>query len=66
LIPNNLSIGHATLKRVIKSADFLIVDEAAQALEAELCIPFQLNPQNMILIGDPQQLPATIMSQEVR
>lgn len=40
----------------------VIVDEAAQALEPSLLIPLQLKIERCILVGDPQQLPATVTS----
>jgi len=40
----------------------LIVDEAGAAKETELCIPFHLRPSRLCAIGDPKQLPATVMS----
>ena len=41
----------------------LLVDEAAQALEAELIIPISYTePRSMVLVGDPNQLPATLIS----
>lgn len=40
----------------------LIVDEAAAATEAELAIPFHLRPNRVLVVGDPMQLPATVMS----
>ena len=40
----------------------LFVDEAAAATEAEICIPFHTRPNRMLVVGDPMQLPATIMS----
>jgi len=42
------------------------VDEAAAAIEADLCIPFQLQPSRMLAVGDPKQLPATIFSPHAR
>lgn len=44
--------------------DTLIVDEACQAVEAAVLIPLQNNISRMVLVGDPQQLPATVISQE--
>ncbi|CAB9496897.1 Regulator of nonsense transcripts 1 [Seminavis robusta] len=41
----------------------LIVDEASAATEPELCIPFYLQPRRLLVVGDPQQLPATVKSQ---
>jgi AAA domain len=40
----------------------LIVDEAAAASEPAICIPLHLNPERLLLVGDPLQLPATVMS----
>ena len=45
------------------NVDDLIVDEAAAASEPELCIPFHLKPSRMLAVGDPKQLPATVLSQ---
>lgn len=44
--------------------DVLVVDEAGQAVEAETLIPFQYNPRKVLMVGDPQQLPATTISQK--
>jgi hypothetical protein len=44
------------------SVSDLIVDEAAAATEPELCIPFHLRPSRMLCVGDPLQLPATVLS----
>ena len=44
------------------SVDDLIVDEAAAATEPELYIPFRLRPSRLLVVGDPNQLPATILS----
>ncbi len=43
--------------------DVVIVDEAAQGLETSLLIPLRYSAQHCILVGDPQQLPATVFSQ---
>ncbi len=48
--------------RAFTDPDVLLVDEAAQALEPELCIPFLLRPQHAVLVGDPSQLSATLLS----
>lgn len=44
------------------SVDALIVDEAAAATEPELYIPFQHRPSKLLIVGDPKQLPATVIS----
>ena len=50
----------------LDSPDVLLVDEAAQALEPELVIPFLRNPRKCLLVGDPAQLPATLSSEIAR
>lgn len=45
-----------------KPVEDLIVDEAAAATEPELSIPFHLQPKRLLVVGDPLQLPATVMS----
>ncbi|XP_043709230.1 uncharacterized protein LOC122658369 [Telopea speciosissima] len=45
--------------------DAVVIDEAAQALEPATLIPFQLlksNGTKCIMVGDPKQLPATVLS----
>jgi len=41
----------------------LIIDEAAAATEPALYIPFSLSPKRLLIVGDPMQLPATVLSQ---
>ncbi|OVA19261.1 putative helicase MAGATAMA 3 [Macleaya cordata] len=46
--------------------DAVVIDEAAQALEPATLIPLQLlksNGTKCIMVGDPKQLPATVLSQ---
>jgi senataxin len=40
-----------------------VVDEACQAVEAAALIPLRLGPRRCVLVGDPRQLPATVLSQ---
>ncbi|KAG1653968.1 hypothetical protein FOA52_008664 [Chlamydomonas sp. UWO 241] len=44
--------------------DALVIDEAAQALEPATLIPMQLlrSGARIVLVGDPQQLPPTVLS----
>lgn len=42
--------------------DTVIIDEAAQATETSSIIPMALGASRCILVGDPQQLPATVLS----
>ncbi|CAJ1940448.1 unnamed protein product [Cylindrotheca closterium] len=56
------SSGAGILKRSIGEVDDLIVDEAAASCEPEMYIPFHFRPQRLLAVGDPRQLPATVMS----
>ena len=42
--------------------DFLLVDEAAQSVEAATLIPMRFQPDKVLLVGDTKQLPATVIS----
>lgn len=52
---------------IIEQLDFemIIIDEAAQAIELSTLIPLKYQCRRCILVGDPQQLPPTVLSQEV-
>ncbi|TMW60307.1 hypothetical protein Poli38472_000349 [Pythium oligandrum] len=45
--------------------DALVIDEAAQAVEASLLIPFKFQPSRVVLVGDHRQLPATVISKRL-
>ncbi|KAK7873017.1 hypothetical protein R5R35_000317 [Gryllus longicercus] len=40
-----------------------IIDEATQCTEPESLIPLMLGIERLVLVGDPEQLPATVLSQ---
>lgn len=42
--------------------DTVVIDEAAQATETSCLIPLTLGASRCLLVGDPQQLPATVLS----
>lgn len=44
--------------------DTVVIDEAGQSIEIANLIPLLYGCQRLILIGDPNQLPATIFSQK--
>eukprot|EP00510_Aplanochytrium_minuta_P000586 CAMPEP_0184015878 /NCGR_PEP_ID=MMETSP0954-20121128/6602_1 /TAXON_ID=627963 /ORGANISM="Aplanochytrium sp, Strain PBS07" /LENGTH=355 /DNA_ID=CAMNT_0026296805 /DNA_START=51 /DNA_END=1118 /DNA_ORIENTATION=- len=44
------------------SFDVVVIDEAAQSVEPSCLIPLQYGCEHCILIGDPMQLPATVLS----
>ncbi|CAF0859659.1 unnamed protein product [Adineta steineri] len=43
------------------SFDCLIVDEACQCLEIDVFIPLRLGIRRVLLVGDPEQLPPTVI-----
>jgi hypothetical protein len=56
------SSGSSPLVRANIAFKTVIIDEAAQAVELATLIPLQHQCEKCILIGDPQQLPATVFS----
>ena len=48
--------------KMTNQVDALIVDEAAAATEPELYIAFQHGPSKLLVVGDPKQLQATVIS----
>ena len=46
--------------------DTCIVDEAAQATEPATLIPLRYGCRTLVLVGDPRQLPATVLSQAAK
>lgn len=59
-----LSVAGRSMMKNIDDIDVLIVDEAGQSVEAETLIAFSLNPKKCLLVGDVNQLPATVISPE--
>lgn len=56
------SVGHHIIANSDISFDTVIIDEAGQSIEIENLIPLMFNCKRLILIGDPNQLPATVFS----
>jgi AAA domain len=63
------SAGHEVLSHMCGAFDAVIIDEAAQSVEPEVLIPLVgANPRMTstvplcIMVGDPKQLPATVIS----
>jgi DNA polymerase alpha-associated DNA helicase A len=47
------------------SFPFVVVDEACQSLEAATLVPVvNANPKSLVLLGDPMQLPPTVLSND--
>ncbi|KAM6494154.1 SEN1 N terminal domain containing protein [Amanita muscaria] len=44
--------------------DTIVIDEAAQAIEISSLIPLRYKCRRCIMVGDPQQLPPTVISQD--
>jgi len=42
--------------------DYCVIDEAAQSIEVASLIPLKFSPKRLVLVGDPQQLPAVVKS----
>ncbi|KAK1936689.1 putative helicase MAGATAMA 3 [Phytophthora citrophthora] len=57
--------GSVAMCEFAQDFDALIIDEAAQAVEASTLIPFKFRPHRVVLVGDHRQLPATVMSKKL-
>ncbi|GAB5365236.1 hypothetical protein AAMO2058_001039900 [Amorphochlora amoebiformis] len=58
--------GMEVLRECRRSFDALIIDEAAQSTETEVLIPLMHGVSRCCLVGDPRQLPPTIISQKAK
>eukprot|EP00435_Cladocopium_sp_Y103_P007142 s3004_g2.t1 len=56
--------GRPSLQTLRDTVHTVLVDEAAQAVEAETLIPLCLRPKQLVLVGDPNQLSATVCHSE--
>lgn len=56
--------GHNLLCDLPFDFETVVIDEAAQAVEMDTLIPLRYGCQRCILVGDPNQLPPTVISQE--
>eukprot|EP00898_Chlorokybus_atmophyticus_P000829 jgi/Chlat1/1747/Chrsp13S02159 len=54
--------GSAIFSRVTRGFDVVVIDEAAQAVEPSTLVPLAHGCKKVILVGDPIQLPATVLS----
>ena len=54
--------GAGMFSRMTKQFDAVIIDEAAQAIEPSTLIPLCHGAKQVFLVGDPRQLPATVLS----
>jgi len=56
--------GHELFQGLSIDFDTVIIDEAAQSIELSALIPLKYNCAKCILVGDPKQLPPTVLSRE--
>ncbi|XP_017609328.1 uncharacterized ATP-dependent helicase C29A10.10c-like [Gossypium arboreum] len=56
------SSGRKLFSRLSHGFDMVVIDEAAQASEVAVLPPLSLGAARCVLVGDPQQLPATVIS----
>ncbi|KAH1085266.1 hypothetical protein GYH30_017316 [Glycine max] len=56
------SSGRKLFSRLSHGFDMVVIDEAAQASEVAILPPLSLGAARCVLVGDPQQLPATVIS----
>ncbi|XP_059609230.1 uncharacterized protein LOC132256730 [Phlebotomus argentipes] len=54
------------LKYGVESFDICIVDEATDTTEPNTLAPLQFGVSSLVLVGDPLQLPATVLSPEAK
>ena len=55
--------GHEVISRIDGDFEMVIIDEACQAIELSALIPLQYGCKRTVLVGDPNQLPPTVISQ---
>ncbi|KAI0147492.1 SEN1 N terminal-domain-containing protein [Xylariaceae sp. FL1272] len=55
--------GHEMFKNLNVEFETVIIDEAAQCVELSALIPLKYGCSKCVLVGDPKQLPPTVLSQ---
>lgn len=56
--------GHELFQSLSIDFDTVIIDEAAQSIELSALIPLKYNCAKCVLVGDPKQLPPTVLSRQ--
>lgn len=56
--------GHEMFQNLSIEFETVIIDEAAQSIELSALIPLKYGCSKCILVGDPKQLPPTVLSRE--
>ena len=54
--------GSGMFARMTRQFDVVVIDEAAQAVEPSTLVPLCYGAKQVFLVGDPRQLPATVLS----
>ncbi|KAL0034221.1 hypothetical protein WJX77_004006 [Trebouxia sp. C0004] len=60
------STGRKIFNHLENAFENVLVDEAAQASEIAVLQPLMLGCKRVVLVGDPQQLPATVLSRQAQ
>eukprot|EP00930_Biecheleria_cincta_P028830 TRINITY_DN20084_c0_g1_i2.p1 TRINITY_DN20084_c0_g1~~TRINITY_DN20084_c0_g1_i2.p1 ORF type:complete len:986 (+),score=240.78 TRINITY_DN20084_c0_g1_i2:28-2985(+) len=58
--------GHRDMVGFPDDFDTVVIDEASQGVEVSTLVPLKLGCRRLILVGDPQQLPATCFSETAK
>jgi len=58
--------GLSIMANLSREFDFIIIDESTQSVELSTLIPLRYKAKACILVGDPMQLPATVLSREAQ
>jgi len=58
--------GEKALREVPGGFETVLLDEAAQATELAALVPMSLGARLVCLVGDPRQLPATVLSEAAK
>jgi senataxin len=56
--------GHEMMRNINIEFETVIIDEAAQSIELSALIPLKYGCSKCIMVGDPKQLPPTVLSRE--
>lgn len=62
-VTNTTGSNANTNNNISSDFDAVIIDEACQASDPSTLIPLKYNPTSVFLVGDPKQLPVTVLSQ---
>jgi hypothetical protein len=60
------SSGRGVFARLQRPFELVLIDEAAQAEEVAALQPLVYGAECVVMVGDPQQLPATVFSKEAK